>query len=112
MVVRWEVGFAYIGKGISGPHAIYASEYDKAVDSFVCHNNWNKKLPKQLNIHRSRVYAVDYVSIDQGWLEDNNRQQKQTTESEIVEVGRQRINSVTSNQSIRSYDSTGNIFFK
>ena len=32
------------------------------------------------------------------------------SESEIVEVGRQRINSVTSNQSIRSYDSTGNIF--
>ena len=40
---------------------------------------------------------------------DDIQTYQNASESEIVEVGRQRINSVTSNQSIRSYDSTGKI---
>ena len=50
---------------ITGPQYIYAKDYDQYTGDYLCVNSWgpaNSYLAKP-RINKSRIYAVDYVSI-------------------------------------------------
>jgi hypothetical protein len=64
MILRWDLGMtmSHINENISGPHAIFAEGYNAENKSFEnCFNNVISS--ETITIPWSRVYAVDYVSI-------------------------------------------------
>ena len=52
-------------QNIRGPHAIFAKEFDPDTGNFSCSNRWGNGNLSEPTINKSRIYAVDYISIVQ-----------------------------------------------
>jgi len=61
-VLRWDIGLAADSRTYTGPHAIYATDYDEKSGNYSCLNSWGDEM-KTPKVHNSRIYAVDYISI-------------------------------------------------
>ena len=63
MVIRWDIFDPSKGAGHQH-HAIYAKDYDAETGNYSCVNSWGGQ-DSRPQIHHSRIYAVDYVSLVQ-----------------------------------------------
>ena len=60
-VLRWETGIS--GDNTHhGTHAICSNDYDIPSGTYSCENSWGS-FENEPKIHKSRIYAIDYVSI-------------------------------------------------
>ena len=64
MVLRWDLGMTFSDLGIYGTHAIFAKDYNEVSGAYSCINSWGLVHPEP-TISRSRIYAVDYISVIQ-----------------------------------------------
>ena len=67
MVVRWDIGMIHMDENIHvlGNHAIFAKDYNMATGNYSCINSWGSGKLAEPTINKSRIYAVDYISIVQ-----------------------------------------------
>ena len=63
MVLRWDIGMTLADKKIFGNHAIFAKHFHDDDGTFDCINSWGKNEMPYPKINKSRIYAIDYVSI-------------------------------------------------
>ena len=65
MVLRWDIGRTLSNKNIDGLHAIFAKNYAEETCNYYCINSWSQDYYPTPTIHKSRIYAIDYITIIQ-----------------------------------------------
>ena len=74
--ILWrDIGMTLSDLGIYGNHAIFAKDYNEVSGTYSCINSWGLVHPEP-TLSRSRIYAVDYITIVQMPTSSNGSEAK------------------------------------